>query len=702
MGAHLALTFTLGGTDLHAENVIGHGEHPVPIDLETLFHADPVPESLSGATARGSAVLRHSVVRTLILPEARSFSDKPEDWVDISALGHGEGQLTPMPVAKWARAETDRMRLIYKRANIPRGFSLPQFAGRQVQSAAYTDALVQGFVQTYELLRKLKTELLASQGPLLAFAGKPVRRVFRDTAIYALTLFASYHPRFQRDAIACEAMLRDALRAAAGGAQPWFQRVEDAEVADLLAGDIPYFASTVGRDDVSAIGGQTPIVLRGDAEQRAPLETMSEQDRELQTWLIRVAMQDPVKETAAVPITRSVGRPSPETLIAAAARIGDRICNLAIEDSDQCTWLVLQWIDSRRLTTTVAGFDLYDGLPGIALFLAHLGVITGEGRYSRIAEAAMREALALCHQQSVSLAALGAFEGVGGLCYALIHLAAVTRRHELAAEASVIINRFAKRAARTTGLDLITGVAGFIVAALVVARFTQDKKLVENLRPAVERLYRLMISPRRKLSILSKSEAGLAHGRAGAGLALLRWAESTGELRFRAVGENLMREDFAVIEASRRKPSAVNAAVHPADYLGWCRGSLGIAMTALGAGPLVTDLFDAAWITGVTQEMVHSYPSRPLCLCHGALGWLEFLSFADRRLLGRHCIKQLEAWRTTLLHEILDGRWVADWAHTLESPGLMRGLAGTGYSLLRQAVGKRIPSVLVLEHTAIR
>jgi len=103
MGAHLALTSLLGGTDLHSENVIAHGEHPVPVDLETLFHADPVPENLSGATARGWGTLRRSVVRTLMLPEARGFSDKPEDWVDMSALGHSDDQLTPMPVASWAR-----------------------------------------------------------------------------------------------------------------------------------------------------------------------------------------------------------------------------------------------------------------------------------------------------------------------------------------------------------------------------------------------------------------------------------------------------------------------------------------------------------------------------------------------------------------------------------------------------------------------
>src|SRR5262249_25299666 len=101
VGAHLALSSILGGTDLHYENVIAHGEDPIPVDLETLFHAAPMPDNLKGATARGWAELRGSVVRTLMLPEARGLSVDPEDWVDISALGQSADQLTAMPVAGW-------------------------------------------------------------------------------------------------------------------------------------------------------------------------------------------------------------------------------------------------------------------------------------------------------------------------------------------------------------------------------------------------------------------------------------------------------------------------------------------------------------------------------------------------------------------------------------------------------------------------
>jgi lantibiotic modifying enzyme len=257
----------------------------------------------------------------------------------------------------------------------------------------------------------------------------------------------------------------------------------------------------------------------------------------------------------------------------------------------------------------------------------------------------------------------------------------------------VLISKFAKRATRSADLDLMAGSAGFIIAGLIVARFNADADLIERLFPAVEKLYRLTTSGRGSRSILSDSNAGLAHGRAGVALAFLRWAEATGDFRFKTVAEALIQKDFEIIKTSPR-----NTIDHP-NPLGWCHGSLGVAMAALGAHEPVTDLLDIAWKKRVIQEIVRTPPSHALCLCHGAIGQFEFLQLSQL-----HCEDQTieaESWRRVLLGRIMGGHWVANAGHTLESPGLMLGLAGTGYSLLREALGKKIPSVLALEAPAV-
>jgi lantibiotic modifying enzyme len=41
--------------------------------------------------------------------------------------------------------------------------------------------------------------------------------------------------------------------------------------------------------------------------------------------------------------------------------------------------------------------------------------------------------------------------------------------------------------------------------------------------------------------------------------------------------------------------------------------------------------------------------------------------------------------------------WISGVPHGVETPGLLLGLAGTGYGLLRMAAPDRVPSVLTLD-----
>ena len=574
MGAHLAIIYVLGGTDLHSENVVANGEHPVPVDLETLFHADLFPNNFTGATARGWTELMHSVMRPMLLPEVFGLEGNAEDWVDISAMGRSENQLSPLPMAKWERAETDQMRLTYERLIIPPGTSVPQFADGKIRSSDFADEVVRGFARTYRLLRKYRGELLAPEGPLSPFDGKPIRQIYRDTMTYALILHASYHPRFQQDAITCEAMIRDNLRAAHTADQPQHSPIEDAEAADLFACDIPFFSSVVGSADVFGADGLTKVsVPLGDAwrESRLRIEFLNDRDLDRQTSIIRVAMLDISAEMAGPAPHRVIGstEPSSQLLIATAARIGDRICKLAIHEGDKCTWLVPTITNSRRLELTVADVSLYGGLSGIALFLGYLFRITGREQYRYVAQGAMQEALSLYQEDAASIS-IGAFNGIGGLCYALAHLGTITDRDDYSRDATAFIVKTASKALNSTALDLHDGLAGFITAALVVFSFNRDSNLIESLRPAADQLYRLANSRSRRdsLAAFPEGETGVSHGRAGAGFALLRWAEATGETKFRVAGEGLLRRDIKINEAARKN------ATH--NSISWCRGGLGI------------------------------------------------------------------------------------------------------------------------------
>jgi type 2 lantibiotic biosynthesis protein LanM len=700
-GAQLAMTYILGSTDLHFENVIAHGEYPVLVDLETLFQAPFLPMGLPRATALGWQILQTSVMRTLLLPQPTIYEAGGKDWMDPSALGYSEGQLTPSRVPTWRGSGTDNMRLEYLRLPMERGTSLPEFGGKPVRASQHVELVVRGFCDMYEFLRRRASELVSESGPLAAALDKPVRHVFRPTHQYGLLLNASYHPRFLEDGIIAEAFLHNQLRAGTEDT-PWLAALEDAEVADLMAGDIPYFSSRLG-PCAPIVGTKQPELLvanDGWSAFRARLQALSEADLKRQIWLVQVAMADRTAppDLPAFITSRSLDDPAPEQLVDIATRIGDRICDLAIMDGERPTWLQPAVLpDEARLVTTVAGLDLFSGLPGIALFLGHLSSVTGECRYGRVAAGAIMEALALYESADSETLAPGAYDGVGGLAIALVHLARLLDHPQWIGEATAILHETARRALRWPQVDIGWGQAGLLVAAIAVHEHTSNPALIRSMAPLAKALHGLVTKARKsgKVTLPNAADAGVAHGRAGIGFALSRWAVAVNDDTYGESAAQLIRFDVEAINGlAAQQPGRDHSHAHNDVRLKWCRGLLGIALMALQARNVQIG-GGAAWFMDIADHVIADGPEVPLCLCHGALGRLEFLAEMAERGLLRNPQAAAE-WRRQVFARIGGGEWVGDDFHRLESPGLMLGLAGTGYSLLRVARPQSMSSVLTL------
>jgi lantibiotic modifying enzyme len=78
-------------------------------------------------------------------------------------------------------------------------------------------------------------------------------------------------------------------------------------------------------------------------------------------------------------------------------------------------WLSISQVREREWAVQPAGLDLYDGLPGIELFLAYMAALTGEARYPEMARATLQSIQTLLKhpQQHRALQRIGAFEGWG-------------------------------------------------------------------------------------------------------------------------------------------------------------------------------------------------------------------------------------------------------------------------------------------------
>src|SRR5262249_53540925 len=132
-GAYLGLFYVLAASDFHHENLIAHGEHPMPIDLEALFH----PRGLEGDTKRAdylaNIMLYNSVFGVGLLP-GRIWSSPESEGIDISGLGAVAGQLMPFASPAWEGEGTDQMRLIRKHSSLTAGHNRPTLNGEAVDT----------------------------------------------------------------------------------------------------------------------------------------------------------------------------------------------------------------------------------------------------------------------------------------------------------------------------------------------------------------------------------------------------------------------------------------------------------------------------------------------------------------------------------------------------------------------------------------
>ena len=129
----------------------------------------------------------------------------------------------------------------------------------------------------------------------------------------------------------------------------------------------------------------------------------------------------------------------------------------------------------------------------------------------------------------------------------------------------------------------------------------------------------------------------------------------------------------------------------------WCHGAPGIGFSRLKClgdldNPEIREEIDTALRTTLERGFGDNHS-----LCHGDLGNLDFILEAsrvlDKPLLDR-LVNQLSAM---VLESASRYGWLCGVPLNVETPGLMTGLAGIGYGMLRLASPLEIPSVLMME-----
>jgi lantibiotic modifying enzyme len=190
----------------------------------------------------------------------------------------------------------------------------------------------------------------------------------------------------------------------------------------------------------------------------------------------------------------------------------------------------------------------------------------------------------------------------------------------------------------------------------------------------------------------------MSHGAAGFAFAMVSLANAAARQDFaEAARECIAFENGSFDTAHANWPDFRSKEAHWRSQ--WCHGAVGIglARTAIAKcsgwhGPPITDDIRNA-VTGVQR----SWPGQVDTLCCGLLGGVEFLNEAAG-CLELDSLAGLAARRLAAVVEestsVGDYRW--NGGERRFNLGFFRGLAGIGYTCLRQ-IDRTLPNVLVWE-----
>jgi lantibiotic modifying enzyme len=190
---------------------------------------------------------------------------------------------------------------------------------------------------------------------------------------------------------------------------------------------------------------------------------------------------------------------------------------------------------------------------------------------------------------------------------------------------------------------------------------------------------------------------GLAHGASGIAWALLELSALSGKTRFKeAAAFNYESSLFSAERKNWPDLREMNNGRDRSFMVGWCHGAPGITLTRLQALKHVSDAIVHNDIAAGLETTMSQGFRGDHSLCHGSLGNIEPLIQA-RELLDRSpWSDNVNRISATILHSIHNDGWFCSVPLGVETPGLMTGLAGIGYGLLRLAEPSRTPAILIL------
>jgi type 2 lantibiotic biosynthesis protein LanM len=716
IGDWLAIMRLLGGSDLHAENLIAHGASPVVVDCETLFtpNLPPRPSGLGRAADRAAELVSGTVLGIGLLP-GRGLG---LGWrgVDSSAVGMLPGQQPLLPQPGIVGAGTDSARMGSTLEAPPSSQNHPSAEPALVR---HWPEVLHGFEAMTRTLQRLDAagEL---QRSLAAFSGCEIRVVPRGTEVYAEIARMLWHPVSLHDEAPARRRAFDLLQKMAGNVASAPDRAEviEAEIEDLLIGDVPFFTTRVEDGELHGPRDTRWLPPRHLAE--AALAHWRAADFALERNVIRTALVSAYINQGWMPDEVSLLPTTPRSgdievrRRQQAARIMREIMNSAIRGEDGSASWISPVLGPTGWSVQPLDQDLYAGTSGIALLA---------GAYLREAEAGRADPIEALDDlfratlRSLDLAERkraqqrrgttllrpqtpGGYVGLGSQIWTRLALAewglddgdGVARARDIAEDLPAAL-------AADDIHDVLSGKAGAIPPLLWLAEASGDDAFLKMAAGIGDRLCETAQhrggSCHWTHSQWPDGVGGFAHGVTGIGWALTKLGRATGESRYLDTAQAAFAFEDALYDAEEKNWTDLRMLDGLKTAAAWCHGSVGIGLAGIDLDPAIEQPRTRATLRRAAAATWRAGVGWNHCACHGDLSAWELL---DRAIAAGEGPPGLD--RDTLLESILTSLEThgPTCGLTREAfvPGLMPGIGGIAYQLLRAHPGSTLPSVLTL------
>lgn len=710
-GVLMAMLYSLNAKDIHHENMIAHGRYPVMIDLEALFHSKLEHKNIDiekTAYEKALECIDDSVYSIGMLPMSMANPyDKKSGSVDISGFGGEDNQISPFKIMMIKDKCTDEIRLEKSDYVIEPAKNVAKYNGKSINALEYSDFVMKGFEDTYLYIMNNKEKLILQLKKWFSNTG--ARIIYRPTYIYTKLMFTSFHPDFMRDRVHRYVL----LHRMAYKIKKQERRIVAAEIKDMMACDVPFFQVNIHTGVMrDSAGNKLPVEFK-----KTPFDMVTEKieqfdlkDLGIQKLIIESAFLTKNVENyrnECMTNTKWSSTPAGEVkYLDIATTLADRILDNAkralVDGKEEFSWINFTPVGEEHISYeyTPVENDLYGGNSGIGLFFLYLWKISRDSRFYDAAYACIRPVMrAMKNISDDSSYLVGPYNGLSGYVYVFSKFyleTADVQMYNMVRDGLIKIKNILHR---DLNYDVISGAAGALKVCISICKnFNGELKDIAYETGGL--LVNYLINNKLELKngqaawrsgVNDHIYVGYAHGSCGIEEALADAYElyPYEEIKDTLYKSNAFVKDMYVEEKHNWRT------VYGKDGFSnaWCHGAVGILYSKIKQWNAVGGMDEE--LKGYIRDvavMRNNALGNNICYCHGDVGNLEIIADIAQMTGDEELKKECECTYDELANNMID--YVE--SQSLLPYGMMLGISGAGYSLLRK-ISDSVPSILKLE-----